>query len=173
MALLRGVNVGKGRRVPMAGLRRILDQHGCGDVRTLLNSGNVVFDGRRAASARVAQDVAAWIADGLHVEVPVVVKSATEFAAIVAECPYAPGALDPSRLLVACAQTQAGLQALRPLHELASAAEFHLGERAAFLYCPDGILASRAADALARRYGHGVTTRNWATTLKIQALLQS
>ena len=173
MALLRGVNVGKGRRVPMADLRRILGAHGCGEVRTLLNSGNAIFDGARSASARIARDVAAWIADDLHIEVPVVVKTEREFAAIVAECPWASAGLDPTRLLVACAQSTAALQSLRALRELATPAQFHLGDLAAFLYCPDGILASRAADALLGRAGRDVTTRNWATTLKIQALLES
>ena len=173
VGLLRGVNVGKGRRVPMADLRRLLTGHGYGDVRTLLNSGNVVVDSRRTASVAVAKDLAARIADEWQVVVPVVVKSAREFDAIVAECPFRAEALDASRVLVVFGQDATALQALEPLIALAEPGEFHLGERAAFLYCPDGILASRVADALLGKPGRGVTTRNWATTRKLQALLQS
>ncbi len=173
VGLLRGVNVGKGRRVPMADLRHLLTQHGYGDVRTLLNSGNVVLASRRTSSAAVAKDLAARIADEWQVAVPVVAKSAREFDAIVAECPYRGEALDASRVLVVFGQDATALQALEPLLALAESGEFHLGERAAFLYCPHGILASRVADALLGKPGRGVTTRNWATTRKLQALLQS
>ncbi len=157
----------------MGDLRRLLTEHGYGDVRTLLNSGNVVLDNRRTSSAAVAKDLAARIRDEWQIDVPVIVKSAAEFDAIVAECPFASAAPDASRLLVAFGQDEAALRALEPLRALAESGEFRLGERAAFLYCPDGILASRVAHALLGQPGRGVTTRNWATTRKLQALLQS
>ena len=87
VALLRGVNVGKGKRVPMAALRAVLTGLGYTDVATLLNSGNAVFRAAKGAPPRHAASVAAAIASELGVEVAVVVKSAGELAAIVSDCP--------------------------------------------------------------------------------------
>lgn len=171
-ALLKGVNVGKGRRVPMADLRALLEGLGHGDVATLLNSGNAVFRARTGASARHAAAIAAAIVSRLGVDVPVIVKSAAEYAAIVNENPYVRTAKDPSRLLVAFTQDATALTGLAAAAELVSAPEqFHIGRHAAWLHCARGILESAAARALLGRPGRLATTRNWATTLKLNALL--
>jgi uncharacterized protein (DUF1697 family) len=60
---------------------------------------------------------------------------------------------------------------LAPVQALAGPDErFVVGAHAAYLHCPAGILASRAGEALLGRAGRTVTTRNWATTLKLHAL---
>ena len=101
IALLRGINVGKAKRIAMADLRALLEGLGHTDVATLLNSGNVVFKvARKGAPRKLAADISAAIAMRLGIEVPVIVVSATELALIVRENPFAL-ADDPSRLLVA------------------------------------------------------------------------
>lgn len=185
MALLRGVNVGKTKRVPMETLRGLLTGLGCTQVRTLLNSGNAVFQAPGPPSAARAAGLAAALVAALRLElgfeVPVIVKPARDWAAIVGGHPFArasaatPGGAepDPSRLLVAVSQQPADLQALKCIEALVSAPEgFAVGPAAAYLHCPGGILDSTAAKALLGKMGQAVTTRNWATTLKIQALLQ-
>jgi uncharacterized protein (DUF1697 family) len=172
VVLLRGVNVGKGNRVPMAEFRRLLEAQGHAEVRTLLNSGNAVF----SASGRSAQRHAKAIAEALHtrlaVTVPVIVKTAGEFDAIVAGNTLVPPAPDPSRLLVVFAPDAAALQDLGPIAPLVRAPErFVIGRHAAYLDCAGGILESPAASALLGKAGRGVTTRNWATVLKLAALL--
>ncbi len=92
VALLRGVNIGKAKRVPMAEFRKLLAALGHTDVATLLNSGNAVFRSKSGAPDRIASDIAAAISSKLQVEVPVIVKSAKEFAAIVAGNPFEVGA---------------------------------------------------------------------------------
>src|SRR5690349_1596646 len=87
IALLRGVNVGKAKRVPMADFRRLLQELGYNDVATLLNSGNAVFSAARATPASLAADISSSLLRRLKVEVPVVVKSARELARIIDECP--------------------------------------------------------------------------------------
>lgn len=173
IALLRGVNVGKAKRVPMAELRRILAELGCTDVRTLLNSGNAVFraPSRTRSPAKLAAGLARELQAQLAVDVPVIVVSASDLDAIVRDNPLSFGDADHPRLLVAFtadARALAGLDALRPL--LAPREQLAIGAKAAWLLCANGILDSRAGEALLGKIGRATTTRNWATVLKLQAL---
>ncbi|HUO80008.1 MAG TPA: DUF1697 domain-containing protein [Steroidobacteraceae bacterium] len=174
VALLRGVNVGAAKRVPMEELRRLLAARGYTRIATVLNSGNAVFDAAGGTAASHAATVAAAIGDGLGIEVPVVVKSARELAAIVAGNPLCGAGVDPSRLLVAFARDRRTLLDLAAIAPLVAARErFFLGPRAAYLSCPAGILESPAWEALLGRSRSVVTTRNWATVLKLQSLASS
>jgi uncharacterized protein (DUF1697 family) len=171
VALLRGVNVGGAKRVPMAQWRAQLEQLGYTDVATLLNSGNAVFRAARGSAAQHAAQIAAALREQLGIDAPVIVKSAAELEAIVAGNPIDTATADPSRLLVAFAPDAAGLAGLAPIEALVAAPErFVLGRHAAYLHCPQGVLQSRAGEALLGRAGRGITTRNWATTLKLRAL---
>ena len=171
VALLRGINVGKAKRVPMAELRALLTGLGYTDVATLLNSGNAVFRAAKGAQAKHAAQIATAIAETMNVEVPVIVKSAKELAGIVAENPVAEATLDPSRLLVVFTQDTKALSQLKVIEPLVVPPEqFAIGKSAAYSHCPGGILASKAGKALLGKLGQSVTTRNWATVLKLHAL---
>ena len=170
-ALLRGVNVGSARRVPMAEWRALLEAMGCTGVRTLLNSGNAAFWHPLRTTKMLEAMIHGSLARSLGVEVPVIVKPRKAIAAIVAGNPFADKATDPSRLLVAItrdAESLAGLAAIAPL--VKARERFHLGEHAAYLWCAGGILESAAARALLGKAGREATTRNWATVLKLDAL---
>jgi len=178
VALLRGVNVGGAKRVPMADWRALMTGLGYTRVATLLNSGNAAFHapGGAGAAKKHAKAIAAALATQLAVDVPVIVKSAAELAAIVegntlaAAAAGEPG-FDPSRLLVAFAPDAAALATLAPVADLVRPPErFLLGPHAAYLHCAGGILQSRAGEALLGKAGRAATTRNWATTLKLKAL---
>ena len=172
--LLRGVNVGSAKRVPMAEFRALLQALGHGGVRTLLNSGNAVFDSSERSAARHAQRIGEVLLERLNIEVPVIVKSAQDFGAVAAGNVLAPTATDPSRLLVAFAQEAAAIAALAPVAALAVAPEaMHIGPQAAYLWCPNGILQSKVGKALLGRPGNAVTTRNWATVRKLEDLLRT
>lgn len=172
VALLRGINVGKAKRVPMAELRILLAELGYTDVATLLNSGNAVFRAAKGTPAKHASEIAAAISNKLKVDVPVIVKSAQELATIVTENPLAATATDSSRLFVAFAQDATVLSALAGIKPLVVPPEqFVLSKHAAYLNCMTGILESKAGEALLGKAGKSVTTRNWATVLKLQALV--
>jgi uncharacterized protein (DUF1697 family) len=172
VGLLRGVNVGKGNRVPMVELRALVEGLGGSDVATLLNSGNVVFSHSGRSSGKHATAISAALHERLGVSVPVVVKSAAEFAAVLRDNPMPPPEEDHSRFLVAFAQEATALQALLPLVALAQPPErLVVGASAAYLHCPQGLLQSRTGEALLGKTGRGVTTRNWATVLKLAVLL--
>lgn len=171
VALLRGVNVGKAKRVAMAEFRALLSGLGYTDVSTLLNSGNAVFRANAGTPIQHATAIATALAAGLKIEVPVIVKSADELAAIVAQCPIATEAVDHSRLLVAFVQDPNALPSLTAIAPLIAPPEqFAIGSHAAYLLCANGILESKAGAALLGKIGKSTTTRNWATVLKLHAL---
>jgi uncharacterized protein (DUF1697 family) len=173
VALFRGINVGKAKRVAMAELRLLLGRLGYTQVVTLLNSGNVVFTAKSEPNARHATRIREAVADELGVDALVLVKSARQMAAIVSGNELAPVATDASRLLVALVQDDRQLTAVKTLMaEDWGNEKLHVGRQAAYLWCADGILESRALQKLlAGLVGLG-TTRNWATLNKIHALMQ-
>ena len=172
VALLRGVNVGRAKRLSMADLRSLLSGLGYTKVATLLNSGNAVFHAAKGAPAKHAADIAAAILGQLKIEVPVIVKSARELAFIVSESPIQAGAEDHPRFLVAFAQDARALSHLAAIDSLVVPPErFSVGRHAAYLFCARGILESEAGKAVLGKAGRSATTRNWATVLKLQALV--
>ena len=171
VVLLRGVNVGKTQRVPMADFKALLQGLGHQDVTTVLNSGNAVFTSASRTPGRLAQNIARALADSLGVSAAVVVKSGAEFAALVAANPMAVPEQEHSKFLVVFANDAATLQGLESLQPLVQAPErLVVGPHAAYLHCAAGILQSRVGAALLGKVGQSVTTRNWGTTLRLLRL---
>lgn len=174
VALFRGINVGRAKRVAMVDLRALLESLGFGGVRTLLNSGNAVFDGPAEPQANLARRIQAAAASKLGVDALVIVKSAKDFAAVVAGNKLAAVATDPSRLLVAFTNDAKSLAALESIANAHWGAEaVHVGKHAAYVWCANGILESKTGAALLGGLGQTGTTRNWSTVTKIHALLQN
>jgi uncharacterized protein (DUF1697 family) len=172
VVLLRGVNVGKGNRVPMAAFRELLESEGLSDVKTLLNSGNAVFRSSKRSAANHASNIAARLQESLEVRVLVVVMSSAEFLAAVTENPFVVPEDHHSRFLVAFAQSKAAIQALSALSPMVEPPErLHVGSRAAYLHCARGILESKVAGGLVGKRDRDITTRNWATILKLKVMV--
>lgn len=170
--LLRGVNVGKGNKVPMADFRTALESLGCTAVQTLLNSGNAVFSSTGRTAAGLAEDVASALQARFGVVTPVIVKTAAEFGAIVEFNPMVPPESENSKFLVAFAMDPARLQALASLQPLLQSGErLAVTDHAAYLHCAGGLLQSKAAESMLGKAGRGITTRNWGTTCKLAHLL--
>jgi uncharacterized protein (DUF1697 family) len=172
VALFRGINVGKAKRIAMADLRALLGKLGYTGVTTLLNSGNAIFTGEALASTRHAERIRTAVARKLGVDALVIIKSEREIAAIVAGNALESIATDHSRLLVAMSNDGKALAALKSLVERPWGDEkVHLDKQAAYLWCANGILESKAAELLLKELRGTGTTRNWATLLKIHGLM--
>jgi uncharacterized protein (DUF1697 family) len=171
VALIRGINVGRAKRVAMADLRAAVEDLGYGDVLTLLNSGNLVFTAPRATSDTAAGRIEKALAAELGVPANVIVLTAAELAAAVAANSLLGVADNPSRLLAAILRNPADQFKLKPLLKQHWAPEaLAIGPRVAYLWCPEGVIASPLAEAINRLLGDAVTMRNWATMLKLDAL---
>jgi uncharacterized protein (DUF1697 family) len=171
VALFRGINVGKAKRIAMIELRALLADQGFTGIQTLLNSGNAVFTGKAEPPAKLAARLRAAVGRQLGVDALIIIKSAQDIDGIVAGNTLAKIAADPAKLLIAMTNDLKALAALEPLAKAEWGAEkVHVGKHAAYVWCANGILESKAASALLKNLDETGTTRNWATLGKIHAL---
>jgi uncharacterized protein (DUF1697 family) len=174
VALLRGINVGRAKRVAMADLRALVEELGYGDVRTLLNSGNVVFTAPRVSPSVAARRIEEALVVRTGVTSRVTVLTADELDRIVSDNPLLSVATDPTRSMVVVLRDARDAPRLQPLAVRDWSPEvLGIGERVAYLWCPDGILVSPLTEAVGKLLGDAITMRNWATTTKLHALLES
>jgi uncharacterized protein (DUF1697 family) len=169
VALLRGINLGKARQVDMPRLREVLEGRGHQAVRTHLRSGNVVLDSALKEDG-LAADVREAIEQEFGFEVPVVVRTGAELAAVVAGDPFATVATDPARYLVTFLPEPPATAAVDDLPP-ADSGDYLVRGRELYLWLPDGIqntpLASWKWDRL---LGVPGTARNWNTVRRLAEL---
>jgi uncharacterized protein (DUF1697 family) len=174
VALLRGINVGRAKRVAMSDLRAVLEGLGYADVRTVLNSGNAVFTAREAPPPAIAKRIQAAVAERTGVSARVQVLTAETFSTVVAENCLAADANDHTRLAVSFCDDPARLAGLAPLGRRDFRPDrLALGRHAAYLWCPAGFMQSQLVEAVGRALQDSTTARNWATVLKLDAILQA
>ena len=173
VALLRAVNLGPHNKVSMAELRALAESLGLRDAKTLLQSGNLVFD-CTGAPARLEQRLAAETAKALGVETEYFVRTAPEWSAIIAGNPFpAEARRDPGHLILLCCKGTVAPAAVQELQAAIKGREVVRGRgRELYAVYPDGVGRSRLSVALIeRKLGARVTGRNWNTVLKLGSLL--
>ncbi|MFE1922783.1 DUF1697 domain-containing protein [Streptomyces asoensis] len=170
-ALLRGINVGGSRKVPMAALRTLLEGLGLADVRTYLQSGQAVFSVGHGDEESLAAEITAAVEKHFGFAVGVIVRDHAYLEAVADACPFPAAELEAKQLHVTYFSTPveagryAGIDRGAHLPE-----EFALGDRALYLYAPEGLGRSKLAEQLARpRLTKGIvaTTRNWNTVVRL------
>jgi uncharacterized protein (DUF1697 family) len=170
VALVRGINVGRAKRIAMTDLREAIESLGNANVRTLLNSGNVVFDARRPSTEGLSRSIEESIRARFGFSAIVAVITAAELAAIIRANPFPRAAAEPSKYLVAVSSSEVALAAARALVTQRWAPEaIAIDKRAAYLWCVNGIIESRVLKAFERAIEGAATARNWTTMLKLQA----
>jgi uncharacterized protein (DUF1697 family) len=171
IALLRGINVGKAKRIAMADLREIFVELGYGNVRTLLNSGNVIFDSPRKITPAKTKEIRDTVFAKTAVTSEVIVISASDLATVIAENPLASIANDPSRYLVAFPASPVDLAKANAMAQKDwSPDRLVIGSKVAYIWCASGVLESKAAKEFSRLLRDAVTTRNWATVMKLNEI---
>jgi uncharacterized protein (DUF1697 family) len=166
VALLRGINVGGHKKVPMADLRRIYEELGCEDVRTYIASGNAVFaspESDRGALATALED--AVVAE-LGVRSFVVLRSFAEIRKVARSHPFGP---DTSQSFVTFLVAKPKAADVRRLNELElEPDELKVAGSEVFLRYPNGLAKARLTGAqLDRAIGIPGTNRNWRTVTKL------
>lgn len=173
VALLRGINVGGKNKLPMKVLVPLVEAAGGQQVRTYIQSGNVVY----RATAAVARTMATMLAEAIEREcgltVPVVARTAKELSAALADNPFLAEGADEKTLHVgflAKRPTKAAAAALDP--DRSPGDRFFLRGRELLLHFPNGVARTKLTSAyLDRTLGTTVTVRNWRTVNKVAALL--
>ena len=167
IALLRAINVGGTKKLLMAELRAMFEAAGCTDVRTYIQSGNVVFRAEPALAERIPELIEAAIAAAKGFQVPVVTRTAAELDAVVTGNPYLAEGADPAQLHVgflAEAPNAARIAELDPQRSPQDA--FEVRGREVYLHFPIGTARSRlTVDYFDRTLGTTITSRNWRRLL--------
>jgi uncharacterized protein (DUF1697 family) len=169
VVLLRGINIGSRNRISMPELREALEDAGFKDVRTYLQSGNVVV-GSTAKPESVGRKFEKLVKERFGLEIPVVVRTRDELARIVKRNPLGKVATDPKRYQVSFLSTKLSAKVVRELEEAAAPEErVEVNGREVYAWHPKTIARSKLWNRLAGK-GLGVTatSRNWAT---VEALL--
>ena len=174
VAFLRGINVGTAKRIAMADLRKVFEDLGYADVRTLLNSGNVVFTVAGKSKTDHAARAERAIASQLNITSRVTVVSGTELAEMINANPLRKTADNPSRLLLMVLRDHTSSTRLAPLLKQRWEPEaLAVRGRAAYLWCANGIGVSPLWVAINRALGDGGTARNLTTMTKLLAAVEA
>jgi uncharacterized protein (DUF1697 family) len=170
VALLRGINVGRNRQVDMPRLREVLTARGHGAVRTHLRSGNVLLDSPLPEEA-LAREVTTAIAAEFGLDVPVVVRTGAELAAVAAADPFGRIATDTSRYSVTFLPQAPEPDRVAALPE-AEGGEYRVLGRELYLWLPEGLMNSPMGTwKWDRLLGVPGTNRNWNTVTKLVELV--
>ncbi|MFD4864228.1 DUF1697 domain-containing protein [Streptomyces sp. NPDC058412] len=173
-ALLRGINVGGSKKVPMAELRSVLEELGHGDVQTYLQSGNAVFSSAEKDPAALARELETAIEARFGFRVACLVVDGAYLRAVADACPFPAAELEGKQLHATFFSAQPGAERFAGLDQASYLPEeYRLGDRVLYLYAPDGLGRSKLAEALAKPAvvkGIDVTTRNWNTVAKLVEL---
>ncbi|MFF9125120.1 DUF1697 domain-containing protein [Streptomyces sp. NPDC014889] len=172
-ALLRGINVG-GKKVPMAELRTLVAELGHTRVRTYLQSGQAVFDAGHSDEQSLAAELTAALEKRFGFPVDVIVRDHAYLRAVAESCPFPAAELEGRQLHVTYFSAPVRADRYAEIDQEAYLPEeFRLGDRALYLYAPDGLGRSRLAEHLSRKRLNKdliATSRNWNTVLKLVEL---
>ena len=188
IVLLRGVNLGSHNQIAMPALRATLEAHGCTDVRTHLQSGNVVLGARERGEAAIVAKVRAALLEGHGIDCPVVVRTPKQWATAIAASPFAErvaggrrdaggsssggGTADSRAVHVTFLDAPPPPDALADVDPTWHAPdELEVVGREVHLWCPGGYGRTKLTPAyLERRTGRVATDRNWNTVLALAEL---
>jgi uncharacterized protein (DUF1697 family) len=168
IALLRGINVVGKNRLPMKELTALLEGMGLREVRTYIQSGNVVFRSKVKNKAALAAKISAAIGAQYGFAPQVLLLDAAEVRGAMAGNPYPEATATPKFLhlfFLAEAPAHPDLKALESIK--ADGEQFKLAGKVFYLHTPDGIGPSRLAERVEKSLGVAATARNWNTVCKL------
>jgi uncharacterized protein (DUF1697 family) len=174
IALLRGINLGPSRRLAMADLRGWLTELGYTDVRTHIQSGNVVF-GSMDQPDEVTKRLEKQIEAKAGFRVDCIVRTPAQLRKVVEANPFADIATDNAKLVVAFLAGPLDKSRFADVDPDAFAPErFHLGKTEIYLWYPNGIHPSKMPGTLLtdKRLGVSNTMRNWNVVTKLLELAE-
>lgn len=168
IALFRAANVGGKNRLPMASLVSLLEEAGCSDVRTYIQSGNAVF----RCDETDAQALAARIGDAVlsvrGFRPAVIVLEATDLERAVKKNPFSETEADPAKLHLFFLSDQPKTPDLDALNKAKAESErFSLDGSLLYFHAPDGVGLSKFPTKAEPALGVEATARNWRTVGKL------
>ena len=165
IALLRGINVGGKHKLPMSDLKALLEQCGCVDVRTYIQSGNVILSSPTRDRTALEKQITAAIAKRHGFAPRVLLLTCAEFEKAAAANPFPQAAENPTTLHLVFLDAPPKNPDFKSLEALRSGNEaFALKGKVFYLHTPDGLGQSKLAERAGRFLGvESGTARNWRT----------
>lgn len=165
MALVRGINVGGRNKLPMKDLARMFEDAGCEEVRTYIQSGNVVFDADGALADRLALSIPERIEEDFGFRVPVVLRSVTELRRAIERHPFREVAEETKHLHIGFLADEPSADRVASLDPARSSVDrFEVAGKEVYLHVPGGMGRTKlTTDYFDRRLGTVMTVRNWRT----------
>jgi uncharacterized protein (DUF1697 family) len=175
VALLRGINVGGNNKLLMKDLAALCGACGCADVRTYIQSGNVIFGCKPAAAEKVGAKIAARITADFGLTVPVILRSAEELARVAEASPFlVPGKAVDRQYVMFLADTPAPAKVAALDPQRSPGDEFAVVGREIFLHLPNGAGRSKLTSAyFDAKLSTISTARNWRTLLTLIAMTRA
>ena len=172
VALLRGINVGGNNMLPMKELAKIFADAGCTDVRTYIQSGNVIFK-KTGGTARLSDAITANIEKRFGFRIPVIVRTADELRKTIRDNPYLVAGVDAKALYVYFMAHSPNARAIAGLNPARSANDsFQVRGQEIYLHLPNGMGRSKLTNAyFDSKLATTCTARNWATALKLSEMM--
>ena len=169
VALLRGINVGGKNKLPMKDLATMFVDAGCNDVRTYIQSGNVLFRAEPTLNEDISSLISASILSRFGFRVPVVTRTSRELQEIVQANPFMEHSAEPDKLHVAFlseAPDQVKVTALDVNRSVPD--EFAVLGSEVYLYCPNGLARTKLTNSYFDSTLSTISTmRNWKTVLRL------
>lgn len=175
VALLRGINVGGNRKLPMKHLAAMFTEAGCVDAKTYSQTGNVVFRAPSTVAKRLPGTITAAIEQQFGFSVPVVIRSQKELAAGVARNPFLKRGIDTAALHIAFLADIPDPACVTVLDTARSPGDsLILHGRDIYLWLPNGVARTKLTnDYFDRTLKTVSTVRNWNTVLKLLEMAQN
>ena len=169
IALLRGINVGGKNKLPMKDLVAMFTDAGCNDVRTYIQSGNVIFQAKPALAKRIPDLIAGAIRDRFGYRIPVVMRTVEELRKVLRNNPFLKTGADTQILHVAFLADRPGAAKVTALDPSRSPPdEFTVRGQEIYLHCPNGMARTKLTNAyFDSKLTTTSTVRNWRTALKL------
>lgn len=171
IALLRGVNVGGNNKLPMRELSALLQETGLHDVKTYIQSGNVVFRSEQADRSQLSQAITAAIHQRYGFAPYALVLDCEALEAAAAANPFPEGEAEPKSLHLFFLDGSPENYDTAALDRVKAPNErYQLVGQVFYLHAPDGIGRSKLAEIMGRGWGVNITARNWRTVREVMAL---
>lgn len=174
VALLRGVNVAGKNALPMKDLAAMFVDSGCTDVKTYIQSGNVVFSASSRVATKISATITSQIADRLGLSVPVVVRTGEELRDVIEGNPFLKAGKREDTMHVYFLADIPNAELVSKLDTKRSDTDqFIVRNREIYLQLPNGMGRSKLTNAYFDSKLKTVSTaRNWRTVLKLYEMLQ-
>ncbi|MFH0882382.1 MAG: DUF1697 domain-containing protein [bacterium] len=169
LALLRGINVGGKNKLPMAELTEMFTAAGCSEVRTYIQSGNIVFRSPGSLAERIPERITEAILDRFNMQIPVITRTADELREITRNNPFLQAGADQQALHVVFLRSRPDAAKVASLDPHRSSPDrYAVRGREIYLHCPNGFARTKLTnDYFDRTLSTTSTVRNWRTVLKL------